>query len=198
MNIPVDIDPRAREILDLWFGAPGTPDFGQDRKLWWKKKRSFDALLTERFGALLEEAQAGGLRDWERTPLGTLALIVLLDQFSRNCHRNTPRAFAGDARALALAKALIAKGDDLRLPSAYHRAFAYMPFEHDEAIESQREALRLFGTLSDETGVSSFHESALKHAEVIERFGRFPHRNRILGRATLPEEEAWLAEHGGF
>ncbi len=100
---------------------------------------------------------------------------MLLDQFSRNCHRHTPRAFAGDARA-----------------------FAYMPFEHDEAAESQRESLRLFGTLREETGLASFHDYALKHADVIRRFGRYPHRNRILGRASSPEEEAWLAAHGGF
>ncbi len=194
----MSVDPRAQAVLDLWFGEPGSPDFGQDRKLWWKKKRAFDSMLTERFGALVEEAQTGGLQEWERTPGGMLALIVLLDQLSRNCYRNTPRAFAGDRRALALAKTLVARGDDLRLPSAYHRAFAYMPFEHDETPESQRESLRLFGKLKDETGVSSFHESAIEHAEVIERFGRFPHRNRILGREMSADEEAWLARHGGF
>ena len=194
----VDIDPRAHEILDLWFGAPGSPEFGTDRKLWWRKKRAFDSMLNERFGDLLEEAQAGGLREWESTPLSTLALIVLLDQFSRNCYRNTPRAFAGDARALALARALVMSGGDRRLPSAYHRAFAYMPFEHDESVESQREALNLFGKLNDETGVASFYESAVEHAEVIGRFGRFPHRNRILGRDMSSDEEAWLARHGGF
>ncbi|SAL36895.1 membrane protein [Caballeronia peredens] len=198
MSPQEDIDPRAREILDLWFGAPGSPEFGTERKLWWKKKRTFDSLLTERFAALLETAHAGGLREWERAPLATLALIVLLDQFSRNCFRNTPRAFAGDARALALARSLVERGDDLRLPGAYHRAFAYMPFEHDESMQSQRESVRLFGKLKDETSVISFYESALEHAEVIGRFGRFPHRNRILGRETTPEEEAWLAEHGGF
>ncbi|SAL56448.1 membrane protein [Caballeronia cordobensis] len=192
------MDPRAQAVLDLWFGEAGSPEFGQERTLWWKKKRVVDAMLTERFGALLEEAHAGGLRDWERTPLGTLALIVLLDQFSRNCYRNTPRAFAGDTRALALARKLVESGDDLSLPGAYHRAFVYMPFEHDETPESQRESLRLFGKLNEETGVSSFYESAVEHADVIERFGRFPHRNRILGREMLPDEEAWLAKHGGF
>ncbi|BCQ23718.1 DUF924 family protein [Caballeronia sp. NK8] len=192
------MDPRAQAVLDLWFGEPGSAEFGADRKLWWRKKRAFDSLLAESFGALLEAAHAGGLQDWERTPLGALALIVLLDQLSRNCYRNTPRAFAGDGRALALAKTLVERGDDIRLPSAYHRAFAYMPFEHDEAPESQRESLRLFGKLKDETGISSFYESALEHAEVIERFGRFPHRNRILGREMLADEEAWLAKHGGF
>ncbi|SAK71420.1 membrane protein [Caballeronia temeraria] len=192
------MDARAQAVLDLWFGGPASPEFGQDRKLWWKKKRAFDSMLTERFGALLDEAHAGGLRGWESTPLGTLALIVLIDQFSRNCYRNTPRAFAGDARALALARGLVETGGDLRLGSAYHRAFAYMPFEHDETLEGQREALRLFAKLKDETGVSSFYESAVEHAEVIERFGRFPHRNRILGREMSVDEEAWLAKHGGF
>jgi uncharacterized protein (DUF924 family) len=194
----LSLDPRAQDVLDFWFGAPGTPEFGTERKIWWKKKRTFDAMLTERFGALLEEAQAGGLRDWEQAPLGVLALIVVLDQFSRNGYRNTARAFAGDARALELARGLIRRGDDVRLPSAYHRAFAYMPFEHDETVKSQREALRLFRLLSDETGVASFLESAVKHAEVIERFGRFPHRNWMLGRESSSDEGAWLAEHGGF
>ncbi|MDR5779845.1 DUF924 domain-containing protein [Caballeronia sp. LZ065] len=193
-----EIDSHAQAVLDVWFGAPGSPEFGTDRKLWWKKKRAFDAQLTEQFGTLLVSAHEDGLREWERAPLSMLALIVLLDQFSRNCFRNTPRAFAGDARALSLARTLVAKGDDMRLPSAWHRAFAYMPFEHDESMPSQHEALRLFKQLMDETGVSSFYESAQRHADVIARFGRFPHRNRILGRATLPEEEAWLATHGGF
>ncbi|GGD67058.1 membrane protein [Caballeronia grimmiae] len=194
----MSIDPRAQAVLDAWFGVAGSPEFGAERKQWWTKKRAFDAMLNERFGPLLDEAQAGGLRDWERTPLGALALIVLLDQLSRNCHRNTPRAFAGDQRALALAASMVEKGDDLRLPTAYHRAFAYMPFEHDETMPSQRESLRLFEKLKDETGVASFYESAVEHADVIARFGRFPHRNRILGRGTSAEEEAWLAKHGGF
>ncbi|WP_250472639.1 DUF924 family protein [Caballeronia sp. GAFFF1] len=191
-------DRRAKDVLDVWFGAPGSPEFGTERRQWWTKKRAFDAMLTGRFGALLDEAQAGGLEEWEREPLSALALIVVLDQFSRNCYRNTPRAFAGDARALAVAKKLVEQGDDLRMPSACHRAFVYTPFEHDETLASQRESVRLFAKLRDETGVASFYDSALKHAKVIERFGRFPHRNRILGRKTLPDEEAWLAEHGGF
>jgi uncharacterized protein (DUF924 family) len=192
------LDPRAQEVLDVWFGPAGSPEFGTQRKAWWTKKRAFDAMLTERFGALLDEAHAGRLSGWASTPLGALALIVLLDQFSRNCYRNTPRAFAADRMALALAKSMVAAGDDRRMPSAQHRAFAYMPFVHDETPESQREAVRLCAALFDETGEEDYLESALAHAEVIERFGRFPHRNRILGRATLPEETEWLARHGGF
>ena len=95
-------------------------------------------------------------------------------------------------------RTLVERGDDLRLPSAYHRAFAYMPFEHDETPESQREALRLFGKLKDETGVSSFYESAMEHAEVIERFGRFPHRNRILGARCWPKKRRGSRSTAGF
>ncbi|SAL45184.1 DUF924 family protein [Caballeronia telluris] len=192
------LDPRAQEVLDAWFGAPGSPEFGRENKAWFTKNRAFDAALSAHFGALLEEAHAGRLAHWADTPLGALALIVVLDQFSRNCFRGTPRAFAGDATALALAKALVAAGDDVRLPSAQHRNFAYMPFEHDETPESQREAVRLFTALRDETGDVGFLDYAREHAEVIERFGRFPHRNRILGRTMRADEEAWLAKHGGF
>jgi uncharacterized protein (DUF924 family) len=191
-------DPRAQDVLDVWFGARGSAEFGTERKLWWRKKRAFDAMLAERFGALLDTAQSGGLAGWERTPHGVLALIVMLDQFSRNCYRHTPRAFAGDARALSLARGLVESGEDLRLPSAFHRAFAYMPFEHDESAGSQRESLRLFKQLKDETGVASFYDSAVKHAMVIEKFGRYPHRNRLLGRETTADEAAWLAQYGGF
>jgi uncharacterized protein (DUF924 family) len=191
-------DPRAQAVLDAWFGAPGSPEFGREKKAWFIKKRTFDAMLNERFGALLESAHEGRLAHWAKTPLGALALIVMLDQFSRNCYRGTPRAFAGDGRALALAKALVASGDDRRMPSLQHRVFVYMPFEHDETSESQREAVRLFSALCDETGDDGYLQYALKHAEVIDRFGRFPHRNRILGRVSRPEEVAWLAEHRGF
>jgi uncharacterized protein (DUF924 family) len=191
-------DPRAQAVLDAWFGAPGSPEFGREKKAWFIKKRTFDAMLNERFGALLEAAHDGRLAHWAKTPLGALALIVMLDQFSRNCYRGTPRAFAGDGRALALAKALVASGDDRRMPSLQHRVFVYMPFEHDETPESQREAVRLFTALRDETGDDGYLQYALKHAEVIERFGRFPHRNRILGRASRPDETAWLSEHRGF
>lgn len=188
------LDPRAQQVLDAWFGAAGSAEFGTERKVWFKKNRAFDAALSERFGTLLEEAQAGKLAHWAETPLGSLALIVVLDQFSRNCYRGTPRAFAGDAQALALAKALVAAGDDLRMPTPQHRGFVYMPFEHDETLASQRESVRLFTALRDD----DLLKYALRHAEVIERFGRFPHRNRILGRATRSEEEVWLKERGGF
>jgi uncharacterized protein (DUF924 family) len=195
------LDARAQAVLDAWFSAPDSAAFGHARKLWFKKNAAFDAMLHERFGALLEEALAGDLVTWSATPLGALALIVLLDQFTRNCFRNTPRAFAGDREALKLARALVATHDELTLPTIHHRAFVYMPFEHDETLESQREAVRLHQALFDETGdkdIESGLKYALKHAEVIKRFGRFSHRNAILGRETTAEEHAWLKKKGGF
>jgi uncharacterized protein (DUF924 family) len=195
------LDARARTVLDAWFGAPGSAEFGHARKIWFKKNAVFDAMLHERFGAMLEEALAGELASWSATPPGALALIVLLDQFTRNCFRGTPRAFAGDAEALKLARTLVDTRDELTLPTIHHRVFVYMPFEHDETLESQREAVRLQKALFDETGdkdVASGLKYALRHAEVIERFGRFPHRNAILGRETTVEERAWLAKKGGF
>jgi uncharacterized protein (DUF924 family) len=195
------LDARAQAVLDAWFGAPDSAEFGHARKAWFKKDMAFDAMLHDRFGALLREALEGGLASWSETPLGALALIVLLDQFTRNCFRHTPRAFAGDAEALQLARTLVDTRAELTLPTIHHRVFVYMPFEHDETLASQHESVRLHQTLFDETGDKDI-EDRLKyahlHAEVIERFGRFPHRNAILGRETTAEEHAWLAKKGGF
>jgi uncharacterized protein (DUF924 family) len=189
-------DPCAREVLDFWFGLPGSAEYGQARKMWFKKDAAFDTLLRERFGALLAAARAGELDAWAATPEGALALVIVLDQFSRNCHRDTPHAFAGDDRALALARRLVEDGEDLGLPTLYHRVFAYLPFEHAETIEAQRESVRLFGTLRDEPDGEGYYEYAVRHAEVIERFGRFPHRNAQLGRASSEAELAFLREPG--
>lgn len=187
---------EARAVLDVWFGAPDSPDFGAERKLWFARNRSFDAMLRERFGALIEAGCAGRLDSWTATPLGALALIVVLDQFSRNCHRHTARAFAADPCALRVAQRMVARGDDLLLPGAHHRAFAYLPFEHDETLASQRESLRLFGQIEAEPGGKSYYRFAERHARIIERFGRFPHRNAALGRTSTDEEAAFLRERG--
>lgn len=190
------LDPHAREVLDFWFGAPGSAEFGRERTMWFKKDAAFDALLRERFGALLDAACAGELDAWCATPEGALALVIMLDQFSRNCHRDTPRAFAADDRALAIARAIVANGDDLRLPSVEHRAFAYLPFEHAESAEAQRESLRLFGQLAKDPQAKGYYDYALRHADVIERFGRFPHRNVQLGRESSEAEAAFLRQPG--
>lgn len=189
-------DPRAQDVLDFWFGAPHSADYGRARKLWFKKDEAFDASLRERFGALLDAACKGDLDAWAATPEGALALVIVLDQFSRNCHRGTPLAFASDDKALGLARRLVASGADRLLPTPYHRAFAYLPFEHAETMEAQRESLRLFGELAQESDGRDYYDHAVRHAGVIERFGRFPHRNAILGRASSERELAFLREPG--
>jgi uncharacterized protein (DUF924 family) len=200
--------PQARAVLDCWFGAPDTPDFGGARKSWFSRNEAFDAMLRERFGALIDAANdvtsdvtcntPGNttLAHWQTTPLGALALIIVLDQFSRNCHRNTPRAFAADQKALRIAQRMVATGADRLLPTAHHRAFAYLPYEHDETLASQQESLRLFKRLEAEPGGESYYRFAVRHAAIIDRFGRFPHRNAVLGRSSTAEEAAFLREPG--
>ena len=193
------VDPRARDVLDFWFGEPGSADYGRKRKMWFKKDEAFDTNLRGRFGALLAAARAGALDGWTATPAGTLALVIVLDQFSRNCHRGTALAFAGDAKALGLARQLVGSGADRRLPTLFHRVFAYLPFEHAESADAQRESLRLFGELAREPGSGDgggFHDYALRHAKVIGRFGRYPHRNAVLGRVSTDAELAFLREPG--
>ncbi|WP_153102161.1 DUF924 family protein [Paraburkholderia hayleyella] len=190
------LDVRAKAVLDCWFGAPDSADYGQRRKAWFARDDAFDAMLRERFGALIEAGRAGALDAWCATPLGTLALIIVLDQFSRNCHRGTPHAFSADPKALEIARDLVASGADRCLPSAHHRAFAYLPFEHDETLASQREALRLFKALEAEPGGEGYYAFALQHAVIVERFGRFPHRNAVLSRPSTEEESAFLREPG--
>ncbi|MBJ9684217.1 MULTISPECIES: DUF924 family protein [Burkholderia] len=195
-NDTAALDPRAREVLDFWFGEPGSAEFGHARKIWFKGGAAFDDVLRARFGALHDAACEGACDHWAATPLGALALIIVLDQFSRNMHRGTPHAFAADKKALALARRVVSAGWDAQLPSGHHRAFAYLPFEHDEADESQREAVRLCAGIRDEAGCAGYHDFALRHAAVIARFGRFPHRNAILGRASTDEEAAFLRQPG--
>jgi uncharacterized protein (DUF924 family) len=196
-NSGIALDPRAREVLDFWFGTPDSAEFGRERKMWFRKDDNFDAMLRERYGALIDAAAAGELDAWCATPEGALALVIVLDQFSRNCHRGTPRAFSADHKALETARAMVASGADLRLPTVQHRAFAYLPFEHAESAEAQRESVRLFSGIANEPeGGQGYYDYAVQHAKVIERFGRFPHRNAQLGRACTDEEAAFLREPG--
>jgi uncharacterized protein (DUF924 family) len=188
-------DPRIREVLDFWFGPPGGPDDGKARAEWFRKDAAFDAAIRTRFGALLDEAAAGALGAWADDDDGALALLVVCDQFPRNLFRGDARAFSLDPRALALAKRMVAEGRDARL-SPVRRAFVYLPFEHSESLADQREAVRLFGTLKDDPQAGGYFEWAEKHMAVIERFGRFPHRNEALGRASTPDEVAFLAQPG--
>jgi uncharacterized protein (DUF924 family) len=190
------LDPRARDVLDCWFGTPGSAEFGASRKQWFKRNAAFDAMLRTRFGALIDAGVAGELDDWEATPLGALALVIVLDQFSRNCYRRTARAFAADPAALLVAQRMVASGADRQLPGPYYRAFAYLPFSHGETMESQRESLRLFRQLDNEAIDPSYYRFAVRRAEVIERFGRYPYRNATLGRESTDEEREFLSRRG--
>lgn len=190
------LDPQAHAVLDCWFGAPDSQDFGEPRKLWFTADDSFDASLRERFGTLIDAARKSQLDSWAATPLGALSLVIVLDQFSRNCHRDTATAFAADRKALAIAQQMVASGADGLLPGVHHRAFAYLPFEHDESLASQHESLRLFKALAAEPGGASYYPFAVRHAKIIERFGRFPHRNAVLGRESTADEIAFLREPG--
>jgi uncharacterized protein (DUF924 family) len=181
-------------VLDYWFGVPGAPGHGAAREFWFRKSESTDAQIRARFGADVEAALAGGRDDWIGEPRHSLALVLLLDQFTRNIFRDTPRAFAGDPQALALARQLVQRGEDRSL-APIERWFVYLPFEHAESLPMQREALRLFGQLAAE-GYADGLLWAQKHHDVIARFGRFPHRNAILGRPSSAEELAFLEQSG--
>jgi uncharacterized protein (DUF924 family) len=186
----------AQAVLDFWFGAPRSATHGQWRDAWFRKDAAFDAAIAQRFGAVVETALAGGLRDWTAAPGTTLARIVLLDQFTRNVFRDRPRAFAGDALALEAAQAMVAAGHDRALDPV-QRAFVYLPFEHAESLAMQDESVRLFAALADETpSLRHMLAYAHRHRDVIVRFGRFAHRNAVLDRRSTAEELAFLSEAG--
>ena len=187
----------AQDVLDFWFLPSGAQGHDQARAEWFSKNDAFDAAIVARFGTLIEHAVAGGLREWDEDgPLGTLARILVLDQFTRNAWRGTAASFSGDALALAAALQLVESGADLQL-TPFQRWFAYMPFEHAEDARMQEQAVALFSGLS---GFGKPFDGALdyahRHRGVITRFGRFPHRNAILGRTSTPEELAFLQQPG--
>jgi len=191
------LHPDARRLLDFWFGAPGSPDWNTARRAWFVKSADFDAACREAFLPMWEAAAAGESDTWSASPEGACARVVLLDQFPRNLFRADPRSFATDAQALALAKHIVATGMDRQMPTPYHRMFCYMPFEHSEALADQDECVRLMGAMREEkVGPDDGLEWAEKHRAIIRRFGRFPHRNAVLGRTSTPEETAFLAEPG--
>jgi len=190
----------AKDVLDFWFLPAGSEGYGKPREVWFRKDDEFDAGIKQRFGAVIEQAVAGGLRDWDlQGPEGTLARILLLDQFTRNAWRGTPASFSGDALALTAAKTLVDSGADRELPPV-QRWFAYMPFEHAEDARMQEQSVSLFGALAAHNeGYDGVLDYAHRHRGVIARFGRFPHRNAILGRASTADELEYLAQPGsGF
>ncbi len=181
-------------ILDFWFSeGPDTP-----REAWFRKDAGFDDSIRARFTPPERE---DALADWAETPQGALALIILLDQFPRNLHRGSARAFAWDGRALGLARAMLAGRQDLALTPT-QRLFAYLPFEHSESMADQDLSVALTGGLRDTAHIARPGGAiayAWAHRAVIARFGRFPHRNAVLGRSSTPAEVAYLAQPGaGF
>jgi uncharacterized protein (DUF924 family) len=191
----IALDPAASVVLDFWFGPPGSPTRDTERDVWFRKDAAFDAEIGARFGKFVDIALAGGFGEWCTSAEGALARVLLLDQFTRNIHRDTPAAFAGDARALATAQDAVTRGLNREL-DPFGRWFLYLPFEHAEDRRAQEQSLQLFGALAQESGLAAPLEWARKHADVIARFGRYPHRNAILGRPSTPEELSFLALPG--
>ena len=187
----------AQDVLDFWFLPEGSEGHGQPRAAWFKKSGAFDAAIADQFGPLIAQAVAGGLRDWDGLgPTGVVARILVLDQFTRNAWRDTPASFSGDSLALAAARELVDSGAHLQLPPLM-RWFAYMPFEHAEDGAMQERSVALFSALNEEhEGFAEVLDFAHRHRGVIARFGRFPHRNAILGRASTELETAFLQQPG--
>ena len=173
--------PTAEDVLAFWFTDPAR---------WWRKDPAFDADVHERFLALHEAVDRGEHEDWLDTPRGALAYVVVLDQFSRNMFRGTARSFTSDARARAGARLAVERGDDRGL-SDDERPFLYMPFMHSEDLADQDRCCALFAaSRADQLRYAELHR------DIIRRFGRFPHRNAVLGRASTPEEEEFLKQPG--
>ena len=173
-----------QDVLRFWFGEITPPQ-------WWKVDDAFDRLIATRFGVLHRQAALGELWGWRADAKGRLAEIIVLDQFSRNIHRNTPLAFAQDPMALALAQEAVA-GGALEQLSAVERTFACMPYMHSESALVHVEAERLFRA----NGVEDNLNFELRHKAIVDRFGRYPHRNAVLGRVSTPEEVAFLEQPG--
>lgn len=195
--------PSYDDVLEHWFGqldASGRAD-GEHSKRWWQKDLEFDRSLRERFGALHAVLLGGGLREWWAAPRSTLAGLIVLDQWSRNMFRGTAAMFAADDLALRAALEGIALGYDVHLPLDM-KVFLYMPLMHSERVEVQRRGVELFVALAGATpgpaakGIEMNLDFARQHLVIVERFGRFPHRNELLGRTSTPEEVEFLKQPG--
>ena len=181
------IEPTKRsteDVLAFWLAA------GHER--WFEPDEAFDAAIRNRFAATYEDAVAGRLNAWENSPEGALALVLVLDQFPRNMFRHSARSYVADPLARAVARGAIAKGFDQKIAMP-QRTFFYLPFEHSEELADQERCVVLMRA----TGDADLLKWAELHADIVRRFGRFPHRNAVLGRTTTPEEQAFLDE-GGF
>jgi uncharacterized protein (DUF924 family) len=196
---------QSKDVLDFWFGEVDSSGMSSQtqQQLWFNPPPGTDEAIRARFGHAVEMALAGRLDDWAATPGGLTALVVLLDQFTRNIFRGSAAAYSGDTRALTLARLAVARNWPATLPTIY-RVFLCMPFEHAEELEAQDEGLTCIDVLLSECGdsarprIADFRRYMAAHRDVIARFGRFPHRNHILGRTTTAEESVYLEKHGGF
>ena len=193
------------DILNFWFAdglQKGWPSTDM-KELWWGGSKGLDATVKEKFGDLVNEALAGGLKAWEARPLSRLALVLLLDQFTRNVFRRSPQAFAGDGRAQQLVTDGLAKGWDRQLPQV-GRVFFYMPLMHAENLALQDECVSRFSQLLADSpeerkqNLQGNLDFAVQHRDIVARFGRFPHRNIALDRISSPEEETFLKTGSRF
>ena len=188
------------DVLTFWFGPPGSPPLA-NAKRWFERDAAFDAEIAARFGELVKRAAAGELEAWRDTPTGALALVIVLDQFSRNLHRDSAQAFANDPAARDVAKAVRARSLDRALPPV-ERSFLYLPYEHAEDRALQEESVALFAELRAEAPpeLAEYLEETLdyarRHRDIVARFGRFPHRNRALARASTTAELEFLEQPG--
>ena len=181
------------DVLDFWFGTGAAR--GKARREWYRKDPAFDEELRRRFGELHAQAARHELDHWRADPASLVALVVVLDQFSRNLYRDDPRAFAQDDHARECARQAIARGDEAHLLPA-ERQFLYMPFEHSEDLADQEYSIERMRSLEEFAETKGLAQWAERHAAVIRRFGRFPHRNAVLGRESSAEELAFLREPG--
>lgn len=187
------MDSLAGEVLQFWFGAG--EDYGRRHSRWFAKDATFDEQLRRRFAPLVEELTAGQHRGWLAQPRACLARIVALDQFTRQIYRGSAQAFAADPLALQAARHAVGQGYDAGMRPV-ERQFVYLPFEHSESLADQQRGCELMKALVPFAETNDAYRYAVAHRDIIARFGRFPHRNAALGRASTPEEVAFLKEPG--
>lgn len=184
------MDKIAQEVLTFWFDDTQTM-----RKAWFVKSEAFDAEVRSRFLGVYNQALSGQFDSWIESARSCLALVIVLDQFPRNMFRDQPQSFASDAKALSVAQTAVAHQFDQQVPPI-QRFFFYLPFEHSENLEHQNQSVALFEQFKNDSQLREVYDYALRHRSVIDRFGRFPHRNRILARPSTPEEVEFLKQPG--
>lgn len=191
---------QIHRVLHTWFEdeKTGKMDLPQSRR-WFNGGTAFDTQLSEHFAQTLEDANRGNLNHWQANPAGSLALVIVLDQFNRNIHRKTAKAFAHDAQALLVSEHALKQGFDKQMPEV-QRVFLYLPFEHCESEAAQVQSVALFTALRDQASESMVDfsqkalDSAVEHKKIIDRFGRYPYRNDVLERVSTADELTWLSE----